>query len=212
MINLTRNIWPFRSAQKGGLSQCTDDALYEIAEKASSLNDPCNIEEESYLLWVMGRLMMLDEVASPNEELFQVHPQGSGVRVYRKRVGTVEFCFLMFEPDGFIPYHDHSDCNGVMRVLKGEVTTRNYDLLEQTLEGMVLQPSAQAWMTAGRMASLSRHRDNVHQVTAGPDGALVLDVFTLFSHSAGCRYMKVTSSECWSGLAQGQLISGEGSA
>ncbi|MGI9283032.1 MAG: hypothetical protein ACR2PX_25835 [Endozoicomonas sp.] len=210
MINLTRNIWPFRLTQKDAISQCTEDALYEIAEKAESLKNPCAIEEESYLLWVMGRLMMLDEVVTPDKKLFQIHPQGEGVRVYRKRLGSVEFCFLMFEPDGFIPYHDHSDCNGVMRVLKGEVTTRNYDLLEQTLEGMVLQPSAQAWMTEGRMASLSRHRDNVHQVTAGPEGAMVLDVFTLFSHDAGCRYMKVTASEHWSGLAQGQLINGEG--
>ena len=209
MTNLTRHIWPYGPTPRGATAQSCDDAMQDIAVKAAGLENPCPIEEEAYLLWVMGRLMMLEEINSPQESLFNVHPQGQGVSVFRQRLGQVEFCYLKFEPHGCIPFHDHSNCNGVMRVLEGEVTTSNYDLLEQTLEGVVLQPSAQAWMTAGRMASLSRHRDNVHQVTAGPAGAVVLDVFTLFSHDAGCRYMKMVEPESFAGLAQAQLINGE---
>ena len=210
MINLTRYICSDRFTKSNTASQSCNEAMQDIAVKAAKLENPCSIEEEAYLLWVMGRLMMLDKINAPKENLFKLHPQGQGVSVFRQRLRKIEFCYLKFEPHGCLPFHDHSNCNGVMCVLEGEVTTSSYDLLEHTLGGVVLQPSAQAWMTAGRISSLSRHRDNIHQVSAGPTGAVVLDVFTLFSPDASCRYMKIIEPESFASLTQAQLINGEG--
>ncbi|MGI9276397.1 MAG: hypothetical protein ACR2PT_16330 [Endozoicomonas sp.] len=191
MISLPLNSWPRDTFEQTVQSRSYDTAMADIATKAAELDNPDAMEEEGYLLWVMGRLMMVEDLPAPPVELYDAHPEGSGVQVFRQRMGRVEFCHLLFEPGSVIPFHDHWNCNGVMRVLRGEVTTHNYDLLEQGLDGMVLQPSVQVWMTPGRMLSLSRHRDNIHQVTAGPDGAHVLDVFTLLGSGAGSRYMQV---------------------
>lgn len=214
MITLPQINWPEGAKEELSHADPLRAAMQDIAAKAEELQNPDAMEEEAYLLWVMGRLMMMDEIQEPAKGLFEWHPRAKGVRVYRQRLGNVEFCHLLFEPHGHIPFHDHQNCNGVMRVVRGEVTTQNYDLLEQNLDGMVLQPSAQAWMTADRMTSLSRQRDNVHQVTAGEAGAYVLDVFTLFSHDAGCRYMNVMraaeSDPHCSHLAQAHWVATEG--
>ena len=191
MISLPLNTWPRDTFEQTVQSRSYDAAKVDIVTKAVELDNPDAMEEESYLLWVMGRLMMVEDLPVPSEALYDKHPQASGVRVLRQRMERVEFCHLLFEPGGVIPFHDHWNCNGVMRVLRGEVTTHNYDLLEQGLDGMVLQPSVQVWMTAGRMLSLSRNRDNIHQVTAGPEGAHVLDVFTTLGPGARSRYMEV---------------------
>ena len=43
----------------------------------------------------------------------------------------------------------------------------------------------------GRISTLGRSRDNVHDLVAGKDGARVLDVFTFFSKRAGSRSLDV---------------------
>lgn len=171
-------------------SRSYDKAVKDIATKAAELGNPDLIQEESYLLWIMGRMMMVDHVPRPTAEQWQVHPQGKGVKVFRQRVGRVEFCHLLLAPWGKIPLHDHYHSNGVMQVLKGGITSSNYDVVERSLEGLVVQPSLCARLSPGRMVSFCRGRDSVHEVVAEKSGAYILDVFTLLNENAGCRYLQ----------------------
>lgn len=164
-------------------------AMMDIAIKAESLGEPDNDQEEAWLLWVSARLDQVETFLALTESEYERHPQGQGVRVRRQRLGRVQFCDLLIEPGGIIPHHSHFDCNGVMRVLEGDLVSRNFDLVDQSARGITLQPTVTTQMTPGRTLTLSRCRDNVHEIIAGPSGARVLDVFTLFHEGAGCRYI-----------------------
>ena len=164
-------------------------AMMDIAVKAESLGDPDANQEEAWLLWVAGRLEMVDAFPQPLESEWQHHPKGRGVKVRRQRLGRVQFCDLHIEPGGVIPHHAHHNCNGVMRILDGELTSNNFDMVEQDVHGIVIQPSMTAWLKAGRAITLSRYRDNIHEIIAGPEGARVLDVFTVMGEDFQCRYI-----------------------
>ena len=181
-------------------------AIKDIAAKAAALGDPDLIQEESYLLWIMGRLMMLDKVTRPADQQWQMHPYGRDVKVFRQCVGRVEFCHLLFAPGGKIPLHDHHQSNGVMRVLEGSVTSSNFDVVEPSLEGVVLRPSLQAHLLPGRMVSFCRDRNSAHTVVAGESGAYILDVFTLLGDEAGCRYLELGNSNDSAGLIEADFL------
>lgn len=166
-------------------------AMMDIAIKSEALGNPDANEEEAWLLWVAARLELVDFFPDVVEKECDVHPRGTGVLVRRQTLGRIQFCDLLIEPGGVIPHHAHHNCNGVMRIIEGEITSNNFDLLEQDMDGLWLQPSMSAWMRAGRTITLSRSRDNVHEIIAGPKGARVLDVFTFMDDDAECRYIRM---------------------
>ena len=44
---------------------------------------------------------------------------------------------------------------------------------------------------AGDVSNLSRTRDNIHDIRAGKEGVLFLDIFTFFPNHAGSEYLNV---------------------
>ena len=164
-----------------------DQIFNSIASRAESLSDPSRDEEERYIQWVMECLSGLNSVPRPVR--WQIHPQGRGVKVFRHRLGSVEFCHLWLSPGGIIPYHDHACSNGVMRLLKGSVVATSFDVVKLYPEGMTLQSSVTADLFPGQMMSFCQQRNNVHAVEAGAQGAYILDVFTQLNDDAQCRYL-----------------------
>ncbi len=83
------------------------------------------------------------------------------------------------------PWHDHRDFNGLILCVAGEAHVRSADILGndprppkgKTFE---IRQTGALHLTAGRASSLTRTRENVHDVRAGRDGARLLDVFTFF--------------------------------
>ena len=179
-------------------------AMMDIAVKAESLGDANVNQEEAWLLWVAERLEVVNSFPAPADHECQDHDKGQGVRVRRQNLGRVQFCDLLIEPGGVIPHHAHHNGNAVMRILEGELTSNNFNLVEQGVNNVVLQPSMKVWLKAGETISLSRHRDNVHEIIAGPQGARVLDVFTVMSEGFRCRYIdQLVVCEDDSGILQG---------
>ncbi|AMO55874.1 hypothetical protein GZ77_07805 [Endozoicomonas montiporae] len=168
--------------------------ICDIAAKAERLqsagvNQTVEVQE-AYVGWVMSRLNNA-LVPVPDPAGWQDHPRGENVRVFRHRMGSVEFCHLKFGSNGSIPYHDHCDSNGVMRVVEGSVASSSFNIVEQSSANMTLTSPVHVRLSAGDMTSFCLQRNSVHALAAGADGAYILDVFTRLNDDACCRYLQL---------------------
>lgn len=98
------------------------------------------------------------------------------------------------EPGAKIRLHDHRFYNGVLFGVEGAADVRNFDLYQRDDippkgEEFLIRETQRLELTKGRISTLSRRRDNIHEVVAGSKGARLLDVFTYFSGTAGSHYL-----------------------
>jgi hypothetical protein len=108
-----------------------------------------------------------------------------GVGALRAKKPIVAAQFRMLPGRGF-PWHDHRDYNGLLLCVAGEARVRSAEVVgpnPRPPRGVTFQirQTSDVRMTAGCLASLTRTRDNLHDVRgAGRDGARLLDLFTVF--------------------------------
>ena len=93
-------------------------------------------------------------------------------------------------------HHDHRNYNGVILCVEGEVHVTNYDILGDDLvppkgETFQIRQTRDDLILPGRFSSLGTTRENVHELKAGPNGAVVLDVFTFLQPGARSYFMDV---------------------
>lgn len=150
-------------------------------------------DEEAYLMTVAAAMSRLSDPAAPMREAMQAFRDKHKDDGERFPLAAMT---LNLKPGrGFSP-HDHLDYNGVIMGIEGEVRIRNFDFqgkppavdssttfqIRETRDDLILP---------GRMSSLGRSRENIHELMAGKDGARVLDVFTFFQRGATSRYLDV---------------------
>ena len=158
------------------------DQLRPIANDLIVADTP---NEEAYLHGIAG---LLSRIASFPEE----RPRGRGafqmmpVAQHRPLV----IYTIVMKPHAKIRIHDHRHYNGVIFGLEGTCRIRNFDIessdgkIPPHGEEFTIRETKWAHVTRGRVSTLSRNRDNIHEVVAGPDGAELLDVFTYFDRAA----------------------------
>jgi len=85
---------------------------------------------------------------------------------------------FVFPPNAKIPLHDHPGMCVLSKVLYGEVRSKSYDLVEPCGDdgGILANGPKEAVVAAGKTTILYPKAGNVHEFTAGPSGAAVLDV------------------------------------
>ena len=188
MISLSEKHWHSVSQKAPPQAPSYDQVFNAIAREAEKLAG-LDLDEEAYLEWVAEQISGLDSLPVPDPSLWLTHPRGDGVKVFRHRIGQVEFCHLWLGAGGTIPYHDHSGSNGVMCLFEGSAVSTSFDIIELCPEGMTLQASGTTCLQPGHMMSFCQQRNNVHAVEAGENGAYILDVFTRLSDDAQCRYL-----------------------
>ena len=105
---------------------------------------------------------------------------------------------IHMRPGATIHLHDHRHYNGVLQCNEGSVRCRNFDIVQpdgrrldiaagevpSAAESFLIRESKDEVLTPGRLSTLSRDRDNIHHVVAGPDGCKLSDVFTHFRREA----------------------------
>ena len=105
---------------------------------------------------------------------------------------------IHMRPGSRIDLHDHRHYNGVLYCTEGSVRCRNFDIVQpdgQRLdvvagevppkdEDFLIRQSSDATLRPGIASMLSRDRDNIHHVEAGPDGCQLTDLFTYFRREA----------------------------
>jgi hypothetical protein len=95
-----------------------------------------------------------------------------------------------------IPYHDHRDYNGVLRVVDGTASIRSFEIVgadRRPANGgtFLIRETRRELLGAGQLSTLSRTRDNIHDIRAGKEGLRLLDFFTFFSEDGSSRYLTV---------------------
>lgn len=101
---------------------------------------------------------------------------------------------IKLAPGASIPLHDHRHYNGVLMGLSGACRCRYFDIMPpagakgfDTADGQpptgadfLIRPTRDCTLAPGVTGHLSRTKNNLHELVAGPDGARMLDVFTFF--------------------------------
>jgi hypothetical protein len=157
------------------------DALQPLAEGLIQSEQP---NEDAYLARVAARLLELDRACVE--------------KTSRHRKMPLVIMQIGLRPGGAIPFHDHRNYNGVLLGLEGEIRVRNFEVagsepVPAKDRDFEIRETADLLLTPGRVSSLSRSRDNVHDLRAGPTGGRVLDVFTFFGNG-GSHYMTVDAA------------------
>ena len=80
--------------------------------------------------------------------------------------------------------------------IEGEARIRNYDFVGKvpaidSQDTFTIRETRDDLILPGRISTLGRTRENIHDLVAGKDGARVLDVFTFFEKNATSRYLEV---------------------
>lgn len=167
--------------------------LEELYPLARRLVDSSGRDEESYLMTVAAAMTRISDPKAPLRaamKAFRSRHQRDGERF------PIAAMSMKLEPGKGFSHHDHLDYNGVIMGVGGEARVRNYDFVGappavDSGETFRLRETRDDLILPGRISTLGRNRDNVHDLVAGKGGAHVLDVFTFFSKRAGSRSIDV---------------------
>ena len=98
---------------------------------------------------------------------------------------------FVLAPGATIPLHDHPGMTVLSRVVAGRVTVASYDVVEKGPGGAISARRAGVkTLAAGETSALFADVANLHEIVAGPDGAVVLDVISppYTDETRKCRY------------------------
>lgn len=161
------------------------------AERLVGMERP---DEEGYL----SRLAEWVSRTSPiPETAFKGNKRVKGAVVARK-IPLVIYQFRI-EPGGAIPYHDHRNYNGILLGVEGELRVRSFEIASRDGENrlppagatFLIRQTRDARLGPGGISTLTRTRDNIHDVRGGEKGARFLDIFTYFNDQARSRDLAV---------------------
>ena len=146
--------------------------------------EDAELNEETYVRGIsalLSRVELMPECKPVGPRSYNMHRVAS----YRPLIMLT----INMKPGAHIRIHDHRDYNGVIFGLNGSCTIRNFEIegredIPSKEEEFTIRETKWARITQGRVSTLSRRRDNIHDVIAGKDGAQLLDVFTYFSPKA----------------------------
>ena len=152
-------------------------------------------DEEAFIELAMEKLRRLELV-----DASRAHPGGEGWTMDMSAyVPPIMLYQIRMEPNSVIELHDHRFHNGVLSVREGSIRVRNFDVFESdqekkwdVAEGKLpamgdtffIQEKKDVTLKVGQQAGLTRTRENIHQVEAGPDGCLLYDLFANFKFNA----------------------------
>lgn len=189
------------------------EIVAEVHEAAVQLVGEATPNEDEYVA-LLSRLMRRMP-RTPIEPFYGWRPQKAGyamdTTVYSAPIVLFQ---IKMEPGGVIALHDHRHYNGVLMGMTGEVEVNHYNVVKQEGERMVAGTMRDAiqekeftirglptkTLRPGEVATLTRDRDNIHEVRGGAKGGILLDLFTYFSPQARSYELTTLEPEDKNGL------------
>jgi hypothetical protein len=141
-------------------------------------------DEESYLVSLTRLIERGEDVPQAHFNLAQ--PVGTHQSLWQFPLLVLQF---RLAPDAAIPFHDHRDYISALMVTEGTLCVRSFEILgpnprPQPGQTFQIRQTNASILRKGAHSTLSRTRDNIHDLRAGPEGARFVDFFTLFNRSA----------------------------
>lgn len=93
---------------------------------------------------------------------------------------------ISMQANAFMPLHDHQDYNGVLLGLEGECQCRNFEYQNgvpkrSKEKSFLIRETENIVLKKGEMSHLTLTSNYLHSLKAGPEGALLFDVFTFIT-------------------------------
>lgn len=150
--------------------------------------------EDAYLFESASLLARLERASLPEVD-FKPFPRLEGTEIATlKRTRTFVVDEVRVAHGAKVPGHNHGGSCGALLGLQGEVRIHSFDPVSGAMEppggkssghgnskpgtSLRIRESSRRLLLPGQAATLSPTRDSMHEVTAGKDGAIVLDIFT----------------------------------
>jgi predicted metal-dependent enzyme (double-stranded beta helix superfamily) len=178
------------SCKEAELGLSLEEMIKTISPAGQKLIKAKNPDEEAYLKKVSEmaqNLVGLKHAATTNRKVKfdRLHKEAHFMVVQ-----------IRMKPGAALPYHDHRDYNGVICALEGSARIRNFDSVNdmnksRKAQKFKIKETQNRVIKKGEVSSLSRSRDNIHDIRAGKEGVLFLDIFTFFNKQAQSKYLKV---------------------
>lgn len=191
---LTVNLWQPASAQQASKAQPAlswDDLIKRAIPSAERLTESLSPDEEAYLIKLSNLIQRRRNTPKAFFDLAQ--PVATHESLQRFPLLVLQF---RLAPGAAIPYHDHREYNGVLTVTEGTMRIRSFKILDADPQPPLartfqVRETSDVMLTKGAQSTLSRTRDNIHDLRAGPEGARFIDFFTLFDRDAHSVYLNV---------------------
>ncbi len=176
-----------------------DQMLALLRPRAKALIQAPLPDEEAYLRQVAG--LMLRLIPPPNAAAPGTAPVAFSALLDERPLVIYQ---IKMAPGASIPLHDHRHYNGVLMGLEGACRCRYFDIAPpagaprwETADGQppigadfLLKPTMDCQLKPGTTGQLSRVKNNIHELVAGPDGARMLDVFTFFRQDGTSHWLE----------------------
>lgn len=153
-------------------------------------------DEEKYLEMAVKELLKVSKLETYR---FMPSKKGGWETDFQAFVPPVLLYQIRMSPNSVIDLHDHRHHNGALSVREGSIRVRNFDIFQEDSdkkwdiaagkvpameEEFLIQEKGERMLKEGQAVGLTRTRDNIHQIEAGPDGCLMYDLFTNFKMNA----------------------------
>lgn len=153
-------------------------------------------DEEKYVQMAIKELSRVNKLDTYR---FMPNKKGGWETDFQAFVPPVLLYQIRMSPNSVIDLHDHRHHNGALSVREGTVRVRSFDIFQEEQnakwdvaagnvpavgEEFLIQEKSELSLKTGQAAGLTRTRENIHQIEAGPDGCLLYDLFTNFKMNA----------------------------
>lgn len=172
------------------------DRLFPMARDLVAAEEP---RERAYLQQVAALLSRLESPADLEPREVRAVMQHLRERRAPETEGRFPLTVVEFDigPGGGFSPHDHRDYNGVILGIEGEARVRNFEILGDEAvppkeKPFRIREMRDEIITPGRISTLGRRRDNIHELVAGEEGVRLLDIFTFFTEKAGSHYLELS--------------------
>jgi hypothetical protein len=164
------------------LTEDLERLISQLRPAARQLIASQSPDEEKYIELAIQELQKVTEL-----DTFRYVPGGTGWEMdFQAFVPPILLYQIRMQPNSRIELHDHRHHNGALTVREGDIRVRSFDIFQADNEprwdvaaGNV-PAIGEEFLKSGQAAGLTRVRENIHQIEAGPGGCLMYDLFTNF--------------------------------
>ncbi|BFM17899.1 hypothetical protein R50073_40820 [Maricurvus nonylphenolicus] len=134
------------------------------------------------------------------EDIDEKHEFGEGLSYAIPYVSKRMVALIMFmKPGACIDAHDHHGFAGVMRLIRGEVKVENFSLSDfgQVCESgeFNIVPGKITVVAEDECSAILSGDSNIHQVTAGENGAIFFDIYAMTEDRGRSDFFEVLREE-----------------